>query len=52
MLTEADNLLHEMAERGVFPDFYTFTTLIHGHCKDGNMNKALSLFDAMTQKEY
>lgn len=51
MLTDADELFTEMAERGVFPDLYTLTTLIRCRCKNGNMNKALSFFGAMT-KEY
>ena len=50
MLTDADELFTEMVERGVFPDFYTLTTLIRCCCKDGNMNKELSLFGAMTRK--
>jgi hypothetical protein len=34
-LTDADELFTEMAERGVFPDLYTLTTLIRCRCKNG-----------------
>jgi len=50
MLGDADELFKEMVERGVFPDYYTLTTLIHGYCKDGNMSRALDLFETMTQR--
>ncbi|KAL9371307.1 hypothetical protein Peur_036447 [Populus x canadensis] len=32
MLTDADDMFTEMAERGVFPDLYTLTTLIRCRC--------------------
>jgi pentatricopeptide repeat protein len=41
---EAKNLLHVMIEKGVEPNFFSYTTLIGIHCKEGGMVEVRSLF--------
>lgn len=39
-----------MLSLGLRTDEYTYTTLIDGHCKEGNVKKALNLHDEMVKK--
>ena len=38
-----------MQARGILPDLITFTTLISGYCRKGDMEKAQLIFHAMQQ---
>ena len=38
-MNEADRLFHELLKTSIKPDLITFSTLLKGYCKKGNMKK-------------
>lgn len=38
-----------MLVRGLFPDLVTFSTLIDGYCKEGELDHALEIYDHMVK---
>ncbi|PPD73960.1 hypothetical protein GOBAR_DD29105 [Gossypium barbadense] len=49
VMTEACNVFQEILGRGLEPDEFTYTALIDGYCKAGEMKKAFSLYNLMVQ---
>ena len=41
-----------MLERGLYPNETIYTTLINGHCKQGNCVYYMELFDRMVENGY
>jgi len=44
---DADSTLHEMLKVGLVPDHVTYTMVIHGHCRNGDLEMAFRLFNMM-----
>ncbi|KAF3795528.1 Pentatricopeptide repeat-containing protein [Nymphaea thermarum] len=49
-MKDADDLFEKMQSGGLCPDNITFTMLTDGHCKEGNVMRALQLHEEMLQK--
>lgn len=49
-LSDATQLLDDMARFEIVPDLITYSTLIKGHCSKGDLDKALELFGAMRRR--
>ncbi|KAH9325269.1 hypothetical protein KI387_005447, partial [Taxus chinensis] len=47
---QADDLFNEIVARGLVPDSITYSTVIGGHGRKGNLKKALKLHDEMVKK--
>lgn len=47
---QASRLMTKMKERGVNPNAFTYTTLITGYAKYGEISKVLELFNAMREE--
>ena len=49
-MQKTNKIFIEMQEMGINPDLITYSTLIKGYCKDGSINKALSLLEQMKSR--
>lgn len=49
-MRDALEVLDSMVERGILPDVVTYTTLIAGYCKEGEMEEAMKLYNEMIDK--
>ncbi|KAL0283154.1 UNVERIFIED_CONTAM: hypothetical protein Sangu_2908900 [Sesamum angustifolium] len=49
-IIEAFSFLHIMEEQGVYPDITTYSTLIHGLCKNGKLEIARDLSNSLPCK--
>eukprot|EP00252_Welwitschia_mirabilis_P014860 TRINITY_DN32906_c0_g1_i1.p1 TRINITY_DN32906_c0_g1~~TRINITY_DN32906_c0_g1_i1.p1 ORF type:complete len:181 (-),score=29.39 TRINITY_DN32906_c0_g1_i1:25-489(-) len=49
-MVEAVEFLAQIEESGLSPDVVTFTTLINGYCKVGNMVEALKIWNVMLER--
>ncbi|KAL0300436.1 UNVERIFIED_CONTAM: hypothetical protein Scaly_3046900 [Sesamum calycinum] len=47
---EAEIILAQIYQYEMFPDVFTYTSLILGHCRNGNLDKAFVVFDQMVKK--
>lgn len=51
-MSEAEELMKTMFCKGHPPDATTYTAMIMGYCKKGDAEKALHIFDEMSQKGF
>ncbi|KAG6479117.1 hypothetical protein ZIOFF_062577 [Zingiber officinale] len=52
LMNEADKVFESMSERNWKLDATAYNIVIHGHCRAGNVSKAMSLYEEMIQAEF
>ena len=48
-MKRAEEMLDRMTEYNLKPDVVSFTALVDGYCKEGNMKRAEEMLDRMTE---